>query len=258
MVSLQDGERMSKRLSQVFLVNEEILKTIAELCSIRKDDIILEIGAGKGQLTKYLVQRAKKVIALEIDKSLLPFLANLGAEVVNEDILKYTPPRSVTLIVGNVPYHISGEIVEKVVRWKRRAVLLFQKEFAQRLVAKPGSKDYSRLTVLANYMTVPKILLRVNKNNFKPVPKVDSALVELVPRDNARYDKGFFDFVKIVFKHKNKTIRNALLLERKSWSKIDDKAKVRSLLSEFGNKKVFKHSIEEFVEEYKRFQYLFK
>ncbi len=258
MASLQDGERMNKRLSQVFLINEDILRKIAELCSTSKNDVVLEIGAGKGQLTKYLVERAKKVIAVEIDKSLISFLSEFGAEVVNEDILKYNIPSDVTLIVGNVPYHISGEIVERVVKWKRRAVLLFQKEFAQRLVAKPGSKDYSRITVLVNYLSVPKLLLRVSKNNFKPVPKVDSALVEIVPKDNVDYDKGFFDFVKMIFRHKNKTIKNALLLERRNWTRVSDKSKVRELLCEFGDKKVFKHTVDELIKEYKKFQYIFK
>ncbi|MDD4352947.1 MAG: 16S rRNA (adenine(1518)-N(6)/adenine(1519)-N(6))-dimethyltransferase RsmA, partial [Candidatus Nanoarchaeia archaeon] len=217
---------MKPKLSQVFLKDENVLSKIAQIINATKKDVVFEIGPGKGVLTKYLVKDAGKVIACEIDKSLIPYISNLGAEIINKDILDTEISKESTIIVGNIPYHLSGKITEKILREKKRCVILYQKEFAQRIIGKPCTKDYSRLTVLANYLATPKIKLIVSRQSFNPVPKVDSALVEFIPTGKD-YDEGFFKFVKTLFEFKNKSVKNALECGRREWSTELDKRKLR-------------------------------
>ncbi|MFA5303355.1 MAG: 16S rRNA (adenine(1518)-N(6)/adenine(1519)-N(6))-dimethyltransferase RsmA [Candidatus Nanoarchaeia archaeon] len=244
---------MKPKLSQVFLKDESVLKKIAEIIGATKNDTVFEIGPGKGVLTKYLVNDAKKVFACEIDKSLIPYINNLGAEIINKDFLDVKIPKEVTLIVGNIPYHLSGKITEKILREKKRCVILYQKEFAQRIVARPSTKDYSRLTVLANHLSIPKIKLIVSKQCFKPVPKVDSALVEFLPTGKD-YDEGFFRFIKTLFEFKNKSVKNALICGRREWTDELDKRKLKPILEKNSDKKVVTLSIPELLKEYEKFK----
>jgi 16S rRNA (adenine1518-N6/adenine1519-N6)-dimethyltransferase len=244
---------MKPRLSQVFLHNENVLERIANACKIKSDDVVFEIGGGKGQLTKYLVKLAKKVVVCELDKLLVPYLKELGASVINEDILKVDIPKEASIIVGNIPYHLSSEITEKILLEKKRAVILYQKEFAKRLAANVSTKDYSRITILAQVLSTPKVLFNVSKNNFNPVPKVDSSLVEFTPKSEA-YDSSFFNFVRLLFQFKNKSVRNALFNSRREWSKDADKTKVRKSLEAFTVKKVKDLSIDELKAEYNKFK----
>ncbi len=244
---------MKPRLSQVFLHNEKTLERISKAINAKKSDVIFEIGGGKGQLTKYLMKSAKKVIVCELDKLLLPYLRELKAEVLNKNILKLDIPREVTLIAGNIPYHLSGKITEKVLRENKRAVILYQKEFADRLVARPGSKDYSRLSVLAQTLSIPKLLFDVNKHDFNPVPKIDSTLVEFTPK-NVKYDSKFFDFVKVLFQFKNKTVKNALVFGRRHWSEEKDKRKLKPLLEKLSSKKVVTLTLDDLKKEYNLFK----
>jgi 16S rRNA (adenine1518-N6/adenine1519-N6)-dimethyltransferase len=244
---------MKRRLSQVFLKNENVLKKIAQIINATKKDIVFEIGPGKGVLTKYLVNDAKKVIACEIDKSLIPYINNLGAQIINKDFLDTKIPKEVTLIVGNIPYHLSGKITEKILKEKKRCIILYQKEFAERMVSKPCTKKYSRLTVLTNYLSIPKIRLTVSRNSFKPIPKVDSSLVEFNPTGND-YDVEFFKFVKTLFGFKNKSVKNALISGRREWSDELDKRKLKPRIKNNSDKKVVTLSIPELLNEYKLFK----
>jgi 16S rRNA (adenine1518-N6/adenine1519-N6)-dimethyltransferase len=243
---------MKPKLSQVFLKDEDALKKIAEIINPDKKDTVFEIGAGKGALTKYLVKGAKKVIACEIDKHLIPYLNNLGAKIINSNVLDVEIPKESTIIAGNIPYHLSGKITEKILREKKRCVILYQKEFAHRLIAKQGSKDYSRLTVLANYLSAPKIKLLVSRQSFNPVPEVDSALVEFIPTGKD-YDEGFFKFIKSLFEFKNKSVKNALICSRREWSRELDKRKLKDRISKNSDKKVVVLSIPELIKEYELF-----
>jgi len=243
----------SNKLSQVFLKNEQVLEKIADSINITKKDVIFEIGGGKGPLTKYLVEKAKKVIVCEIDKKLIPFLKDYNATIINENFLKVEIPKEVTKIVGNIPYHLSGKITEKIMKEQKPCTILYQKEFAQRIVAKPGNKGYSRIGVLAQTLSIPKILFYVSKNDFKPVPKVDSALVSFTPL-NKEYDEGFFKFIKTLFKFKNKSVKNALLCGRMDWSNELDKRKLKEKVNNNSEKKVFTLNIEELEQEYKLFK----
>ncbi|MDD5054311.1 MAG: 16S rRNA (adenine(1518)-N(6)/adenine(1519)-N(6))-dimethyltransferase RsmA [Candidatus Nanoarchaeia archaeon] len=243
---------MKPKLSQVFLKNEQTLEKIAQIITASKKDVVFEIGAGKGQLTKHLIKNAKKVIACEIDKALMPYLKSLKAEVLHEDVLKASIPKEATIIAGNIPYHLSGKITEKALKEGKRCVLLYQKEFAQRLISLPGTKDYSRLTVLAKYLSIPKIRLIVSKNDFCPVPKVDSALVEFTPLKK-KYDEKFFNFIKSIFKFKNKSVKNALICSRRDWSSELDKRKIKEKISKNSDKKVVSLSIPDLIIEYEAF-----
>ncbi len=243
---------MKPKLGQVFLKDENTLQKIAQIINPSKNDTVFEIGPGKGALTKYLAKDAKKVIACEIDKTLIPYLSSLGIEVINKDILKSEIPKDATIIAGNIPYYISGKITEKILKEKKRCVILYQKEFAERLVAKPGSKDYSRLTILANYLSIPKIKLIISRNSFCPVPKVDSALVEFLPTGND-YDEGFFKFIKTLFEFKNKSVKNALICGRREWSAELDKRKLKGKVENCSEKKVVSLTMPELIKEYENF-----
>lgn len=244
---------MKPKLSQVFLHNESVLQRIAESAKLTKDDVVFEIGSGKGQLTKYLAKMARKVYACELDKMLIPYLFELNAVVINKDFLEIEIPSDVTVIIGNIPYHLSSEITEKVLRAKKKALILYQKEFANRLVAKPSTKDYSRITILSQLLSKPKKLFDVNRHNFIPTPKVDSTLVEFTPTNEA-YDELFFSFTRILFQFKNKSVQNALINGRASWTGESEKKKIRERVKGFSNKKVKDLTIAEIKEECEKFK----
>ncbi|MBN1924179.1 MAG: ribosomal RNA small subunit methyltransferase A [Nanoarchaeota archaeon] len=246
---------MKPKLSQVFLHNEQTLEKISKAVNASKSDVVFEIGGGKGVLTKYLVKAAKKVIVCELDEKLVPFIKEYTLNIINKSILKTEFPKEVTLIVGNIPYHLSGKITEKVLREAKRAVILYQKEFADRLVARPGSKDYSRISVLAQTLSNPRLLFDVNRHDFTPVPKVDSTLVEFTPKKN-EYDEGFFKFISIIFQFKNKTLKNALINGRRHWTKEQDKRKLKPLIDKLVDRKVVTLSVEELKKEYKKIKRL--
>jgi len=245
---------MNKKLSQVFLKNEQILEKISKAIGATKKDVVFEIGGGKGPLTKYLVKTAKKVIVVEIDKKLIPYLRNYKVEIINKNFLKVNIPKEVTLIAGNIPYHLSGKITQKILQTGKRCIILYQKEFAQRLVAHPGNKEYSRISVLAQTMSKPKLFFNVNKHDFVPVPKVDSTLVEFIPK-NVKYNESFFKFVKILFQFKNKTVKNALVFGRRHWTIEKDKRKLKPLLEEISDRKVVTLNINELKNEFEKFSH---
>ena len=244
---------MGMKFGQHFLKSEKLLKGIADYLNISKDDIVLEVGAGDGRLTKYLTN-AKKIYAVEIDKILVEKLKgkNLeNVEVINEDVLDFEFPEDVNKIVGNLPYQISAPITEKILLFLNSrlrdgaenllAILMYQREFAERMVAFPGLKRYSRLSVLVDYYADCRILRNVSRTMFRPVPKVESALVKIVPR-NVKPDSKLFEVAKLLFMHKNKKVINALVNSRyllKEKDKLALKKILPKLLGELAEKKVF-------------------
>lgn len=242
---------MTPSLGQVFLHNETTLERITKACRIEKQDIVFEIGGGHGELTKHLINKAEKVITCEVDEKLIPYLRELNVEVINKDFMQVEVPESVNLIIGNIPYYLSSEITEKVLKLNKRAVLLYQWEFAKRLIAKPGSNNYSRLSILVQYLSKPKLLFKISRYDFKPVPKVDSALVEFQPIEE-EYNEKFLKFIKILFQFKNKTVRNALISGRRLWTS-KSKSELRKELTQFMNRKVYTLSINELKQEFKKY-----
>ncbi len=183
------------------------------------EDVVLEIGAGVGNLTERLARKAKKVIAIELDPVLVRVLHDRfdkvgNIEIVAGDALKVDFPEF-DKVVSNLPYSISSEITFKLLRHKfKLGILMYQYEFAARMVSLPNCKDYSRLTVDTCYFADASILMKVPKNAFQPAPEVDSAVVRLVPRPapfEVKDEDFFMDFVAAVFSQRRKKLRNAIM-----------------------------------------------
>lgn len=183
------------------------------------EDVVLEIGAGIGNLTERLAKKAKKVIAVELDPVLVRVLHDRfdkveNIEIIPGDALKIEFPEF-DKVVSNLPYSISSEITFKLLRYKfKLGILMYQYEFAARMVSPPNCKDYSRLTVDTCYFADASILMKVPKSAFQPVPEVDSAVVKLVPRPvpfEVKDQAFFMDFVAAVFSQRRKKLKNAIL-----------------------------------------------
>jgi 16S rRNA (adenine1518-N6/adenine1519-N6)-dimethyltransferase len=215
---------LGQRLGQHFLVRQSVLERIAEAACPEKIDTVVEIGPGRGALTSHLLARAERVIAIEIDPVLVqylraefrdePRLTLLETDILKADLAQW----GAVTVAGNLPYYITSPILEKTLslgRQLNRAVFLVQKEVAERLTARPGSRDYGYLTVQTQASSVPELLFTVPAGAFRPPPKVDSAVVRLTPQSDPALAhlnrEAFLDFVGRCFRHKRKTIRNNLL-----------------------------------------------
>ena len=206
------------RYSQNFLINPRIADFIVERAELKQEDIVLEIGSGKGILTSRLLQKCE-VYAIEIDRTLCEYLESIFAEEINEgrlhllcgDALKLDFPKF-TKVVANVPYHISSPLLFKILAHEfNRGILMLQYEFAERLCATTGSKKYGRLSVMMYYHGNAKILKRVKRGNFRPVPKVDSAIVEIIKHDRFCFQRDILeDVVRKIFEQRRKKIKNIL------------------------------------------------
>lgn len=208
-------------------MRQAILARIAEAAcpaaAAEDNGTVVEIGPGRGALTSHLLARAERVVAIEIDPVLVEYLrAKFRDEarltLVEADVLKADLSQwGVAAVAGNLPYYITSPILEKTLRLGARltrAVFLLQKEVAERLTARPGTRDYGFLSVQTQLLSTPEILFTVPAAAFRPPPKVDSAVVQLVPKnpgDPAVDGTAFLDFVGLCFRHKRKTIRNNLL-----------------------------------------------
>ncbi|NLN43120.1 MAG: 16S ribosomal RNA methyltransferase A [Methanosarcina sp.] len=204
---------------QHFLIDPGYLDRIVAAADLRPEDVVLEIGAGIGNLTERLARKARKVIAVELDPTLVRVLHDRFDEVENIEIiagdaLKIDFPEF-DKVVSNLPYSISSEITFKLLRHKfKLGILMYQYEFAVRMVSLPNCKDYSRLTVDTCYFADASILMKVPKSAFQPTPEVDSAVVKLVPRPapfEVKDQAFFMDFVAAVFSQRRKKLRNAIL-----------------------------------------------
>ena len=224
------GKRPKKRLSQNFLINPNALPVILEAIQIEEDDLVLEIGAGLGCLTKALGDIAKTVVGVEIDTDLY---AELRREVINSpqirlvraDFLKLNlvPIFSGILrrnakVVGNLPYHITTPILWKLLGHYKligSCVLMMQTEVARRIVAEPGGKDYGALSVAVSYYAKSEILRPFSSNQFFPAPGVESALVRLrieeTPNVEVENEALFFRILRSAFQYRRKTLWNAML-----------------------------------------------
>lgn len=214
------GVRPSKSRGQHFLVDARVAARQLEHAALRSTEVVLEIGPGLGVLTRRLVERAKHVIAIESDRRFVEYLRRSvpEAEIVHGDALKVDWP-DFDVMVSNLPYQISSPLTFRLLGTAfDRAVLMYQREFAKRMVAAPGTSDYSRLSVGVYVRATCTILDRVPRNAFHPQPKVDSALVRLEPRPApfAIADPDAYDaVVAALFEHRRKTVENGLRL---SWS----------------------------------------
>ncbi len=207
-----------KRLGQNFMVDEGFLRLMVSYASVNEDDVVLEIGAGLGFLTRLISQKCKQVIAVEIDSRLMRILRTElkdleNVKLVEGDVLKVPIPLF-NKVVSNPPFCVSSLILFWLLEKNFDcAVLTFQKEFAERMVASIGSRDYGRLTVMTYYRADVELLDCVSKDMYYPLPDVDSYIVRLKPRlpPFAVKDKqAFFELVRTLFTQRNKKVRNAI------------------------------------------------
>jgi 16S rRNA (adenine1518-N6/adenine1519-N6)-dimethyltransferase len=214
------------RLGQHFLNRTTYLKRIAEAACPEATPLVVEIGAGRGSLTRHLLELAERVIALEVDPELAahltaafgghPRLKVLHGDVLQTDLTAWGP----AVVTGNLPYYITSPVIERTLalgKLLERAVFLVQREVAARLSAAPGSRDYGFLTVATRLHARAEALFRVPASAFSPPPKVDSAVVRLTPWHRLSADSAaagdpapLLAFVGLCFRHKRKTLRNNL------------------------------------------------
>ncbi len=209
--------RPSSFLDQHFLIDESIMEEQINYANISKEDLVLEIGPGLGFLTKKLCQRAGKVIAIEVDKRLIPLLNNEissnNFELIEGDALSVELPRF-SKCVSNIPYSVSSPLTFLILdRDFDLSVLMYQREFAERMITLHGNRKYSRLSVSVQVRADVEYLRTVPPRFFFPRPKVYSALVRLIPSKKFEIrDKVFFDnFLRAIFQHKRKILKNALI-----------------------------------------------
>ena len=220
-----------KRFGQNFLIDTHVLEKIIEASKITKDDFVLEIGPGIGTMTQYLAEAAREVVAVEIDKTLIPILENDtlkdwdNVTVINEDILKVDIAALAQeknggkpiKVVANLPYYITTPIImglfENHVPIKSITVMV-QKEVADRMQVGPGTKDYGALSLAVQYYAKPYIVANVPPNCFMPRPKVGSAVIRLErhehPPVEVRDEKLMFRVIRASFNQRRKTLANGL------------------------------------------------
>lgn len=215
--------KFKKQFGQNFISDANLLKAIVGDAKVEKTDEVLEIGAGGGALTKWLSMAAKKVVSYEIDRSLETQLKSLNLENVKfvfKDALKESIQniekdfKNGYKIVANLPYYITSPLIFKFLSQSSRVkslTLMVQKEVAERIIAKPGSKNYGVLSIMCQFYSNPKIMRIVGKQMFFPQPKVDSALINLEIDKIENVDgEEFFEFIRKCFSMRRKTLINNL------------------------------------------------
>jgi len=219
--------RPKKSLGQNFLIDENIARKIVAALEIEASDAVLEIGPGRGVLTKYLIEAAEKVLAVEIDRGLAGqlqerFSSAGNFRLLNEDVLKLDLPAALDSerqwkVIGNVPYHITSQIFFKLFEHREKfssAVFMIQREVADRIAAAPNCKDYGILAVFCQFYAEVEKLFHVSRNVFVPKPDVTSAVLRLKMRRNLPLAsdelKIFTELVKRGFGQRRKMLRNSL------------------------------------------------
>lgn len=215
---------MSKRhLGQNFLYDLSILRRIIQVAQLNREDIVVEIGAGSGRLTMMLAEVVKKVVAIELDKRLFEKLRVELAEYENiefihGDALKY-PYESLPefKVVANIPYYITTPIIFRLLKVRknlRSMTLTVQKEIAERIVAVPGGRDYGVLSLMVQYYAEPRLKFIISKRAFRPIPRVDSAVLHIKilknPSVSVKDEELFFKIVKTAFSQRRKMLSNSL------------------------------------------------
>ena len=220
-----------KKFGQNFLIDANILEHIIDAADITKEDCVLEIGPGIGTMTQYLCEHAREVVAVEIDKNLIPILQNdtLAAydnvTIINEDILKVDINKIVQeknegkpiKVVANLPYYITTPIIMGLFESHvplDSITIMVQKEVADRMQVGPGTKDYGALSLAVQYYAEPRVMLTVPASCFMPRPNVDSAVIKLTryknPPVTAKNEQFMFDVIRASFNQRRKTLVNGL------------------------------------------------
>ena len=219
--------RFSKSLGQNFLVDDSVPRDIVSGADVTEEDLVIEIGPGVGTLTVQLLKKAKKVVAIELDNSLIPILTeelgdNPNFTLIHNDALKVNfkeiigEEKSVKL-VANLPYYVTTPIIVKLLKenYKFKSLtIMIQKEVAERMNAEPNNKDYGALSLLVQYYCKTEIIRKVPPQCFMPRPKVDSIVIKLdrleEPRVKVDNEKLFFDIIRNSFNMRRKTLWNGV------------------------------------------------
>lgn len=218
-----------KKFGQNFLIDSNILESIVSAADITKDDFVLEIGPGIGTMTQYLCEAARQVVAVEIDKMLIPILKDTlseydNVEVINQDVLKLDIKALAQeknngkpiKVVANLPYYITTPIIMGLFESKvpiESITIMVQKEVADRMQTGPGSKDYGALSLVVQYYADAKVQLNVSASCFMPRPNVDSAVIKLTAHEKPVVDVDetlMFKVIRASFNQRRKTLVNGL------------------------------------------------
>lgn len=239
------GFKFKKGLGQNFLCDEDTVNEIIYGSGIDKNTDVIEIGPGFGSLTQSLIRYAKSVTSIEIDNSLIPVLNDLFGDcdnftLINEDVLKFDLNSIIkndnTVLVANLPYYITTPILTYLLEGRfnlKSITVMVQKEVADRMTAKAGSKDFGAITCLIDYYSDSEIITNVPKDSFVPPPNVDSAVVKLnilkEPRVKPKSEKMFFKLIKASFAQRRKTFLNGV-----SNSGLVSKPELEKILEKLG------------------------
>lgn len=221
---MQDKIKQSKSLSQIFLKDKSILEKIFRHLEI-DNEFVCEIGAGQGNLSEFIIKKAKYLYCVELDKRYVDYLKEKfinfdNVKIINKDILqisfKYFPQKIV--VVGNIPYHISSKLMEHLVLnryYIKRAYLTLQREFVHKLIAKPQSKDYSFMSCYIQFYASVEKFFDISPKSFYPAPKVYSSFVCIdfeggINRGVSVDEKELFSLIREVFRERRKKIKNIL------------------------------------------------
>lgn len=238
----------NKNLGQNFLIDDEAVTGIIDAAKVSKENLIIEIGPGLGTLTKELLEKAGKVICIELDKRMMEILEDrfsmyTNFKVINEDVLKVNLKDLIqqekiktAKIVANLPYYITTPIIMKLLEDRldiETITVMIQKEVADRLVTEPGTGDTGAITYAIHYYTEPKRVLEVPNTAFIPAPKVNSSVIQLeilkTPSVKVENEEELFKLIKIAFKQKRKTLINALANSKKYGNKEQIEKVLREL-----------------------------
>lgn len=257
-----------KKFGQNFLIDSNILENIVEAAEITKDDFVLEIGPGIGTMTQYLCEAARQVVAVEIDKMLIPILKDTlseydNVEVINQDVLKVDIKSLAEekndgkpiKVVANLPYYITTPIIMGLFESGvpiESITIMVQKEVADRMQTGPGSKEYGALSLAVQYYADAKVMLNVSATCFMPRPNVDSAVIKLTrhkePVVEVKDEKLMFRVIRASFNQRRKTLVNGL----KNSSELDfSKEEIISAIQKIGKEESIrgeKLTLEEFAE----------
>ncbi|MHA1302269.1 MAG: 16S rRNA (adenine(1518)-N(6)/adenine(1519)-N(6))-dimethyltransferase RsmA [Candidatus Heimdallarchaeaceae archaeon] len=251
----------SKSRGQNYLIDANIIRYQIEKADVQKSDIVLEIGGGPGTLTKCLASKAKQVYTIEYDKAFAAYLKDYfssysNVEVIMGDAIKVEWPHF-TKCVSNLPYQISSPVTFKLLKHDfNSATLMYQKEFAKRMVAKPNTKNYSRLSIMINLLAECEYHRTVSEYSFYPQPKIQSALISLRPK-REKYDfnfEEFSNFVTVLFTMKGKTVRSILRKQIKRRGEIEENKYALLDQLPYIKRRIFTLHSSELIELYKEFK----
>lgn len=219
--------KYKKSLGQNFLIDKNVRNKIIEQCNLNRNDVVLEIGPGRGEITHLLLDKVKEVRAVEIDSGLCEvlrkqFSAYQNFKLFNRDILKVDLTDLLNSseklkVIGNLPYYISTPIITKLIEHRKYIDTIFltlQKELGLRLAAKPHSKDYSAFSCYLQFYTEPEMFFSIKNTSFWPKPKVDSCFMRIKilskPKVKVKDEESFFKVIRLSFRMRRKLLKNNL------------------------------------------------